>query len=223
MTNLSNFTNPALETLRLADSESRRLGHNFICTEQLLIGILCEETSAAAKYLTGKGLTQELAKQKVENIIGHGAGFLAQEIPNSPKLNKILKNAIELAKNKSPVMPEHLFKGILDLKEGIAYQIINETINFSEAQIFIDREIEQIIKARNEFGRFDVLDLSSETLNILVGTGFTKLEVQLDRISRQLTSISKALGDDGLIVSDRERLNEIQAQIKELKKRLENN
>ncbi len=217
MNNLSNFTNSALAVLRLADKESRRLGHNFICTEQLLVGILSEETNQAGKYLVEKGLTIEILKRKIEEIIGRGAGFLATEIPFTPKVNKILKMAIEIAKDKSPVMPEHLFKGILDVREGIASEILKDTVNLSETQIFIDNEIDIIVRARQQF-RCSVFNTrSSESLRLEVQNGLTLVANQLAQISYQLEFISKTISSNDSIVSNKERLAEIDRQIKEIK------
>ncbi len=63
----------------LAQEEARRLGHNFVGTEQVLLGLIGEGTGVAAKTLKSMGVNLKDARTEVEKIIGRGSGFAAAE------------------------------------------------------------------------------------------------------------------------------------------------
>ena len=68
------FTNTAIAVIMQAQEEARRLGHNFVGSEQLLLGIIKENTSIAAKVLDEFGINLANARTEVESIIGRGSG-----------------------------------------------------------------------------------------------------------------------------------------------------
>ena len=84
------FTEKAINVIMLAQEEARRLGHNFVGTEQILIGLIGEETGVAAKVLKSMGVNLKDVQVQVEKIIGHGSGFVAADIPFTPRAMRIL-------------------------------------------------------------------------------------------------------------------------------------
>ena len=78
------FTEKAIKVIMLAQEEARRLGHNFVGTEQILLGLIGEGTGVAAKVLKSMGVNLKDARIEVEKIIGRGSGFVAVEIPFTP-------------------------------------------------------------------------------------------------------------------------------------------
>ena len=66
------FTEKAIKVVMLSQEESRRLGHNFVGTEQILLGLLGEGTGVAFKVLRDEGLTLKDARMDIERIIGRG-------------------------------------------------------------------------------------------------------------------------------------------------------
>jgi ATP-dependent Clp protease ATP-binding subunit ClpC len=89
------FTDKALQVIMLAQEESRRLGHNFVGTEQILLGLLGEGSGVAFKVLKSFGVTIKDARLEVERLIGRGSGFVAVEIPFTPRAKKILEMAMQ--------------------------------------------------------------------------------------------------------------------------------
>ena len=79
------FTEKAIKVIMLAQEEARRLGHNFVGTEQVLLGLIGEGTGVAAKALKSMGVNLKDARAEVEKIIGRGSGFVAVEIPFTPR------------------------------------------------------------------------------------------------------------------------------------------
>jgi len=121
-----NFTEKSIKVIFLAQEESRRLGHNFVCTEQILLGTIGEETGIAAKVLKSMGVNLKDARIEVEKIIGYGAGFVAVKVPFSPKAKRVL----ELAQAESRQLghnyigTEHLLLGTIGVEDGIALRVL---------------------------------------------------------------------------------------------------
>lgn len=92
------FTEKAIKVVMLAQEEARRLGHNFVGTEQVLLGLIGESTGIAAKVLKSLGVTLKDARVEVEKIIGRGSGFVAVEIPFTPRAKRVLELSLEEAR-----------------------------------------------------------------------------------------------------------------------------
>lgn len=63
------FTEKAIKVIMLAQEEARRLGHNFVGTEQVLLGLIGEGTGVAAKTLKSMGVTLKDARAEVEKLL----------------------------------------------------------------------------------------------------------------------------------------------------------
>jgi ATP-dependent Clp protease ATP-binding subunit ClpC len=92
------FTEKAIKVVMLAQEESRRLGHNFVGTEQILLGLIGESTGIAAKVLKSMGVTLKDTRTEVEKIIGRGSGFVAVEIPFTPRAKRVLELSLDEAR-----------------------------------------------------------------------------------------------------------------------------
>lgn len=88
----------AIKVVMLAQEEARRLGHNFVGTEQILLGLIGESTGIAAKVLKSMGVNLKDARVEVEKIIGRGSGFVAVEIPFTPRAKRVLELSLEEAR-----------------------------------------------------------------------------------------------------------------------------
>ena len=89
------FTEKAIKVIMLAQEEARRLGHNFVGTEQVLLGLLGEGTGLGPKVLKSMGVNLKDARTEVEKIIGRGSGFVAVEIPFTPRAKRVLELSLE--------------------------------------------------------------------------------------------------------------------------------
>ena len=125
MFDIKSFGENCRQVIIFATEEARRLGHNFVGSEQLLIGLLRADNSAT-KLLVAAGATLEAATTEVEKIIGRGAGFLAIELPFTPNAKRAIEKAIVTAHEQGfmYVEPEHLLQGILALEQTIAQKIL---------------------------------------------------------------------------------------------------
>jgi ATP-dependent Clp protease ATP-binding subunit ClpC len=122
------FTEKALRVILLSQEEARKTGHNFVGTEQLLIGLIDEGTGIGSQALKAGGLKLADAKREVERLIGKGSGFVAVEIPFTPRAKNILEQSLEQAKafNHSYIGTEHILLALLEDTEGIAKQILKK-------------------------------------------------------------------------------------------------
>eukprot|EP00245_Coleochaete_scutata_P014624 TRINITY_DN629_c1_g2_i1.p1 TRINITY_DN629_c1_g2~~TRINITY_DN629_c1_g2_i1.p1 ORF type:complete len:950 (+),score=219.05 TRINITY_DN629_c1_g2_i1:149-2998(+) len=120
------FTEKAIKVVMVAQEEARRLGHNFVGTEQILLGLIGEGTGIAAKVLKSMGVGLKEGRAEVEKIIGRGSGFVAVEIPFTPRAKRVLELALEEARQlgHNYIGTEHLLLGLLREGEGVATRVL---------------------------------------------------------------------------------------------------
>jgi ATP-dependent Clp protease ATP-binding subunit ClpC len=120
------FTENAIKVIMLAQEEARRLGHNFVGTEQILLGLIGEGTGVAAKVLKSMGVNLKDARIEVEKIIGRGSGFVAVEIPFTPRAKRVLELSLEEARQlgHNYIGTEHLLLGLIREGEGVAARVL---------------------------------------------------------------------------------------------------
>ncbi|MCY4173116.1 MAG: ATP-dependent Clp protease ATP-binding subunit [Cyanobacteria bacterium MAG CAR3_bin_5] len=120
------FTEKAIKVIMVAQEEARRLGHNFVGTEQILLGLIGEATGVAAKVLKSMGVTLKDARVEVEKVIGRGSGFVAVEIPFTPRAKRVLELSLEEARQlgHNYIGTEHLLLGLIREGEGVAARVL---------------------------------------------------------------------------------------------------
>ena len=120
------FTSEAIRVIMLAQEEARRLGHNFVGTEQILLGLMGEGTGVAAKVLAELGITLKEARREVEKIIGRGSGFVPPEIPFTPKVKSLFEQSFREAHGlgHNYINTEHLLLGLTEAGEGVAAKVL---------------------------------------------------------------------------------------------------
>ncbi len=120
------FTETAIKVIMLAQEEARHLGHNFVGTEQILLGLISEGTGIAAKTLKTMGVTLKDARSEVEKILGRGSGFVAVEIPFTPRAKRVLELSWDEARQlgHSYIGTEHLLLGLIREGEGVAARVL---------------------------------------------------------------------------------------------------
>ena len=120
------FTEKAIKVIMLAQEEARRLGHNFVGTEQVLLGLIGEGTGIAAQVLKSMNVNLKDARIEVEKIIGRGSGFVAVEIPFTPRAKRVLELSLEEARQlgHNYIGTEHLLMGLVREGEGVASRVL---------------------------------------------------------------------------------------------------
>ena len=128
------FKEKAIKVIMLAQEEARRLGHNFVGTEQILLGLIGEGTGIAAQVLKSMNVNLKDARIEVEKIIGRGSGFVAVEIPFTPRAKRVLELSLEEARQlgHNYIGTEHLLMGLVREGEGVAARVLeNLAVNVS--------------------------------------------------------------------------------------------
>jgi ATP-dependent Clp protease ATP-binding subunit ClpA len=124
------FNDRAKRVLALAQDEAIQLKHNYIGAEHILLGLLREGESVAARALDSLGIELSKARTAVEFIIGPGDPAnmprSPSEITLSPRTKRVIELAIDEARRmgQSHVGPEHLLLGVVREGQGIASGVI---------------------------------------------------------------------------------------------------
>jgi hypothetical protein len=120
------FTDRARRSIVLAQEEARRMQHNYIGTEHVLLGLLAEETGLAARVARGFGLTLAVGREDVLAIIGQGKGASSGHIPFTPRAKKCLELALReaLQLGHDYIGTEHVLLGIVREGNGVGAQIL---------------------------------------------------------------------------------------------------
>ncbi len=120
------FTDRARQTVVLAQEEARRLQHNYIGTEHILLGLLAVPDGVAGQALARVGLTLDAGREDVLAIIGLGKHAPTGHIPFTPRAKKTLelalREALQLGHNY--IGTEHILLGLVREGEGVAAQIM---------------------------------------------------------------------------------------------------
>jgi ATP-dependent Clp protease ATP-binding subunit ClpC len=121
------FTQRARHVVVLAQEEARRLNHNYIGTEHILLGLLGEPESVAGIVLAGFGITRERVRAEVEELVGTGKKAPAGHIPFTPRAKKTLELALReaLGLKHSYIGTEHILLGLIREGDGVAVQILS--------------------------------------------------------------------------------------------------
>ena len=192
------FTEQAVKVIMLAQEEARRLGHNFVGTEQILLGLIGEGTGIAAKVLTDMGLNIKDVRTEIQRIIGRGSGFVPSEIPFTPRVKRIFESALNEARKlgHSYIGTEHILLGLIADDEGVAAKVL-EVLGIDRAQVRT-----QVIRAAGEDpvyaggggGRDRDRNTKSPTLEEF-GTNLTKLaaEGKLDPVVGREKEIERVI------------------------------
>jgi ATP-dependent Clp protease ATP-binding subunit ClpC len=144
------FTSEAIKVIMLAQEEARRLGHNFVGTEQILLGLIGEGTGVAAKVLMDLGVTLKDARREVERIIGRGSGFVPPEIPFTPKVKTLFDQSFKEARSlgHNYIGTEHLLLGLTEAGEGVAAKVLqNLGVDLTKVRAEVIRRLGEIAPA----------------------------------------------------------------------------
>jgi len=201
------FTEKAIKVIMLAQEEARRLGHNFVGTEQILLGLIGEGTGVAAKVLKSMSVNLKDARVEVEKIIGRGSGFVAVEIPFTPRAKRVLELSLEEARQlgHNYIGTEHLLLGLIREGEGVAARVL-ENLGVDLAKV-----------------RTQVIRMLGETAEVGAGGGGggkgSNKTPTLDEFGSNLTHLAA----DGKLDPVVGRQNEIERVIQILGRRTKNN
>ncbi len=198
----SRFTPAAQNALKRAQTEASEMGHTYIGTEHLLLGLLSEESSVAADILKKHGLDYKNVKQAVTYLNGSGSKTLPP-----PEMTPRLRSVIERAAKEMPgafgrIGTEQLLSALLSEKESIAVRIIEK--HRSGGEILPDLSAVKTVLSRNEerkklppmltkYGK----NLCECTLDPVIGRE-SELEALIEALCRRRKNNPCLIGEPGV-------------------------
>jgi ATP-dependent Clp protease ATP-binding subunit ClpC len=134
------FTAYARHTVVLSQEEARRMNHNYIGTEHILLGLLGEPAGVAYRVLEAHGITLKSARQEVAELIGPGKqAQRSGHIPFTPRAKKTLelalREAVQLKHNY--IGTEHILLGLIREDDGVAAQIMRKHADLLEIRMAV--------------------------------------------------------------------------------------
>jgi hypothetical protein len=186
------FTDTARQVVVLAQDEARRLGHNYIGTEHILLGLVREGHGVAARTLESLGISLEAVRQQVEEIIGVGRQEPAGHIPFTPRAKKVLelslREAMRLGHNY--IGTGHILLSLVREGHGVAAQVLtklgagDEQIRGAVSQLLASAEAEG--EESRPPGTRDVVTLGHE----------------VDKLAREVARLQDLLRQHGIEPGD---------------------
>ena len=131
---MQRFTDDAQRVLSFAQEAALELGHDYVGTEHVLIGLIKVKNGVAAKALNELGLSAETIIEDVEEHIGRG-NKKASSVYMTPRVKHVLELAVEVSNhmNHNYVGTEHILLGLLSDGGGVAVGLLrNHNIRASD-------------------------------------------------------------------------------------------
>ena len=212
------FTTGAQKVVIIAQEEAKKLNHDYVGTEHILLGLAYADGEFSAKVLQALGVSGDKIKAEIEQIVGVGDSLvMLAEVPFTPRAKKVLEHAFEEAQMMGHpfIGTEHILLGITGEEEGVAAKIL--------ANLGLTREIIRavVIKAMSEASSPRGNEQGEGESRPQAGAGPTATAVKsktktptLDEHSRDLTQLASQGKLDPVIgrEDEIERLTQILAR-----------
>ncbi|MBP5430195.1 MAG: AAA family ATPase, partial [Elusimicrobiaceae bacterium] len=122
------FTENAQKIILIAQEEAKRLNHDYVGTEHILLGLCAIEGTVSNKILTTLGVSFRKVRLEIEKMVGIGDTImLLGEIPFTPRAKKVLEMSVEESQilNSEYIGTEHILLGLIREEEGMAGKILS--------------------------------------------------------------------------------------------------
>jgi ATP-dependent Clp protease ATP-binding subunit ClpA len=134
------FTAYARHTVVLSQEEARRMNHNYIGTEHILLGLLGEPEGVAYRVLGAHGMTLKGVREEIAELIGPGKeAQRSGHIPFTPRAKKTLELALReaLQLHHNYIGTEHILLGLLREGDGVAAQVMRKHADLLEIRMAV--------------------------------------------------------------------------------------
>ncbi len=120
------FTEKAERAISFSQQSAVELGHNYVGTEHILLGLVKEGTGVAARVLQAQGLTEEKILREIDELIGRGETAGETPVGFTPRTKRVLELAFKEARRMGQgyIGTEHLLLGIMKEGESVAVRIM---------------------------------------------------------------------------------------------------
>lgn len=211
------LTERAKTSINLAGKSAMELGHNYIGTEHILLGLCKEGGGVAAKVLTDNGVTESKVISKIEFFVGTDLPLNNPAIGFTPRTKSVLEHSYSEARrfNHNYIGTEHILISLLRENESIAMRILSD-LDVNPQKLYSD-----ILKLMNEnnFGEIYNEGPSPDSVNHAPKNQKSEKTPTLDKFGRDLTKMARELKLDPIIGRDKV----IERVIQILSRRTKNN
>ena len=120
------FTEKAEKAINFSQESAIQLGHSYVGTEHLLLGLVREGTGVAARVLQGQGVTEEKILKEIDDLIGRGDSKEQPPLDFTPRTKRVLELGLKEARKlgHNYVGTEHLLLGVMREGESVAVRIL---------------------------------------------------------------------------------------------------
>ena len=142
------FTERSRRVVFFAQEEAGRLGENYVSTEHLLLGLVRENDSVAARILDRMGVSLGRIRSEIERQVTRGDGRLGQDMQLTPRAKRIIDLAYDEARQLSNnyIGTEHLLLGMIREGEGLAGRVL------SKLGVELERTRREVVVIQSETG-----------------------------------------------------------------------
>ncbi|MFN3684317.1 MAG: ATP-dependent Clp protease ATP-binding subunit [Fimbriimonadaceae bacterium] len=122
------FTERARKVVFYAQEEAQRFGEGYVSTEHLLLGLVREQDSVAARVLDKLGVSLSRIKAEIEKQLPRGDVRNNQEMSLTPRAKRVIDLAYDEARNlnNNYIGTEHLLLGLIREGDGLAGRVLNK-------------------------------------------------------------------------------------------------
>ena len=210
---IDRFTEKAKNALDLAAGAAEELGHHYVGTEHLLLGLLEEGSGVAARVLNECGVREERVTELISHLINDSQPYgLAERNTYTPSARRVIENSYrEAVRFKAPLIgTEHLLIAMIRESDCVATRLLN-TMGISIQRLYVD-----LMGAMGEDAAAGREDMQGQRTSAAHAKSNTPV---LDNYSRDLTALAREGKLDPVIG----RKREMQRVVQILSRRTKNN
>lgn len=201
------FTEKAEKAINLSQESAIQLGHSYVGTEHLLLGLVREGTGVASRVLQGQGVTEEKILKDIDELIGRGDNAGQQTLDFTPRTKRVLELGLKEARKlgHNYIGTEHLLLGVMREGESVAVRIL------MDLGVDPQKMLNDIVKMLSE----EAPGATGEPKNTPNNTNTPTL----NQFGRDLTDMAREAKFDPIVGRDKE----IERVIQILSRRTKNN
>ena len=142
------FTSRAEQVLKCSLDLASEMGHSYIGSEHILLGIICDEASVSSGMLKSKGVNRKVFSDKIIDVMGKGTRYELCPSDLTPRAKSIIENSATVADiyGYDIIGTEHIMIALLDERECVAYRILEGLrVNIVD----LKKELETYIESYN--------------------------------------------------------------------------
>ena len=212
MIDRNHFTEQAWNAIALSTQAANDLGHNYVGTEHLLVGLLLEEEGVASRVLEANGVNADKVKELISQLIfpNQNVGTIGETVYTPGAVRVLNQSYREAVRFKAPLIgTEHLLIAMIRESDCAAVRLLN-TMDVSLQKLYVD--------LRSAMGE-DGADAREELQSSRAGKDSSASTPTLNGFSRDLTKLAREGKLDPVIG----RESEIQRVVQILSRRTKNN